>query len=137
VLPQVEDYCREAVEQGADAMPLTFSAMARTLGVDRATLRTHFAEEIREAQQDQRRRATPTARGRERRAYADMLRDRDKQNETLSEQNRGLLARLALVEYNEKRLGLNPEELFVTPAMPDRRVSRAGRPRRSRASFTS
>ncbi len=46
--------------------------------------------------------------------------------------NKGLIARIALVEYNAARLGIEPEELYKPMPKPLRSTSRAGkkRPRR-------
>jgi hypothetical protein len=40
--------------------------------------------------------------------------------------NKGLVARLALVEYNAARLGIDPEELYRPMPKPIRSTSRAG-----------
>jgi hypothetical protein len=128
---KVLEYCDLAIQHSPDEMPLTFLGIAARLNVDRRTLKKHFASEIAEA--ERRRRLNPryVARARERRAYADMLRDRDSHIEQLRRRNEGLLARLALVEINAARLGINPEELYIATAKPNRSVSRAGRRARS------
>jgi hypothetical protein len=45
--------------------------------------------------------------------------------------NKGLVARLALVEYNAARLGIDPEELYKPMPKPIRSASRAGMRKRS------
>ena len=45
--------------------------------------------------------------------------------------NKGLVARLALVEYNAARLGIDPEELYRPMPKPIRSTSRAGTRKRA------
>lgn len=47
--------------------------------------------------------------------------------------NKGLVARLALVEYNAARLGIDAEELYKPMPKPIRSTSRAGKRRNRRA----
>ena len=52
-------------------------------------------------------------------------------SEEQSRINKGLVGRLALVEYNAARLGLDPEDLYKPMPKPIRSASRAGRSSRS------
>jgi hypothetical protein len=56
----------------------------------------------------------------------DAMRAARSEIEEHSKINKGLVARLALVEYNAARLGFDPEELYKPMPKPMRSVSRAG-----------
>ena len=56
--------------------------------------------------------------------------------ENLSKINKGLVARLALVEYNAARLGIDPEDLYRAMPKPIRTTSRAGTRRGGQARRT-
>lgn len=51
--------------------------------------------------------------------------------EEYSKINKGLVARLTLVEYNAARLGIDPEELYKPMPKPIRTASRAGKRKHS------
>ena len=53
------------------------------------------------------------------------------------ERNKHLVARLALVEANAARLGIDPEELYRPVLKPVRTVSYAGRPGAKRTTYAS
>jgi len=57
----------------------------------------------------------------------DAMRAARSEIEEHSKINKGLVARLALLEYNAARLGIDPEDLYKPMPKPIRSVSRAGR----------
>jgi len=131
--PKVREYCRSAVDSTAMEMPLSLLGMSKRLQINRATLKKHFQNLIKEAQLKQRVNPKSDALKRKRRECAEMLRDRDQKITDLERRAKATLALIALVELNAARLGINPEELYAPVPRPDRRVSRAGRSRRFRA----
>lgn len=125
--PQVRDYCERASTASPEEMPLSFLGMSRRLKINRATLKKYFSDLILESQRKQKAHPNSTARQRRRREFADIVSGKDKTITEMEHRNKALLARLALVEINAARLGINPEELYAPVPKPDRRVSRAGR----------
>jgi hypothetical protein len=130
IAPSVLEYCKSAESSTPEEQPLTVLAMSKRLSIDRRTLKKYFSQEIADAQLRQKLLPQLTARQLERRSYADMLRDRDNQIEILTNRNKQLLERLALVEVNAARICINPEELYKPTRKPNRSVSRAGSTRR-------
>ncbi len=124
--PKVRDYCSRAVKTTAEEMPLSFLGMSLRLNINRATLKKYFSSLIKKAQHKQHGNTKTGERKRRPLESAEQLRNRDQTISDLKQQNKALLALIALVELNAARLGLNPEELYVPVPKPDRRVSRAG-----------
>lgn len=60
----------------------------------------------------------------------DAIRAARSEIEEHSKINKGLVARLALVEYNAARLGIDPEDLYRSMPKPLRSASRAGMKRK-------
>jgi len=129
--PKVRDYCSRAVKTTAEEMPLSFLGISQRLNVNRTTLKKYFSSLIKKAQHQQQGNSATGERKRRPLECAEKLHIRDQEISALTEQNKALLALNALIELNAARLGINPEELYVPVPKPDRRVSRAGRSRRS------
>jgi hypothetical protein len=125
--PKVREYCANASKTTPQEMPLSLLGMSQRLNINRATLKKYFVSLIKEAQLKQRANPRSVAHKRKRRECTDMLRDRDQKITELEHRAKATLALIALIEMNAARLGINPEELYVPVAKPDRRVSRAGR----------
>jgi hypothetical protein len=130
--PKVRDYCNRAVKTTAEEMPLSFLGMSQRLGVNRATLKKYFSTLIKNAQHKQQGNSKTGELRRRPLECAEKLRSRDQEISALTQRNKALLALIALVELNAARHGINPEELYLPVPKPDRRVSRAGRSRRTK-----
>lgn len=124
---KVRNYLAIAEGNLPNESPLNIQSVALALGISRTTIYKYgLDEEINTAAKRQQENAKITGKAEERRAYADRLRDLAEQLQKEREKNLKLVARFALVEANAARLGINPEDLFVPIAKPDRSVSRAG-----------
>jgi len=124
VTEKVRAYIAKALQSSPKQMPLSTLAVAKAVGNDRRVLKKYrLDEEIAQAAKLQRRshrRGTDNARRTMDERLAVLTSERDR----MAMQVNSLLGRLALVEGNAKRLGIDPEELYRPLAPPDRRVPR-------------
>jgi hypothetical protein len=131
VTEKVRAYIAQALKTSPELMPLSTFAVAKAIGNDRRVLKKYrLDEEIANAAKVQKRArrigADATRRTQDERIEALNL----ERNRTAAQVN-ALLGRLALIEGNAKRLGIDPEELYRPLLPPDRRVPRIFAKRRS------
>jgi hypothetical protein len=124
---KVRSYLRRAVDLPPQEAPINYSVLQRKTGIDRRTVKKHMRYEIEQAIREQalnENGASPA--DKEAEAFKEQMRRRDRRIESLKETNTNLLVRLALVEANAQRLGIDPDELYKPLRRPDRSVSKAG-----------
>jgi hypothetical protein len=132
----VTEKVRQYIERAEAAPPnhfrLSALAVATAIGHDRRVLRKYGLDTV---IADAARRQSSRARqgnGEQRKDFEARISAVGAENGKLIAQTAALVAHLALVEANAKRLGIDPEELYKPLVPPDRRVSAVFR-RKSRA----
>jgi hypothetical protein len=118
--------------------PLGCRGVAKALSVSPTTLyKYRLQEPIRAAEQRQRERGNLVGKNprlKSSREHIQKLQEEVKQAEA---RNKHLVARIALVEANAARLGIDPEELYRPVMKPARTVSHAGQHGTKRTSYLS
>lgn len=108
-------------------MPLDVRSVAAALQVSPTTLYKHgFNDEINAAERRQRENAHLSGPEIEKRFFEGQLDQLKAELEKERERNRQLVGRIAIIEANAGRLGIDPEELYRTVLKPVRSMSRAG-----------
>lgn len=117
---KVEAYIEAAINASPAEMPLSTLAVAKAVGHDRRVLAKYGLDaRIAEAATIQKRKFRSSA-DKSRRTMDDRLAAASASTEQMRTQVNALLARLALVEGNAKRIGIDPEELYRPLLAPDR-----------------
>ena len=125
----LHSYLAIAEVHSPEAYPLDCRSVAKALGVSPTTLyKYQFQEPIREAEQRQREQGKFPGKSPRHNASQERLHKREAEVKQAEEHNKHLVARLALVEANAARLGIDPEELYRPALKPVRTVSHAGKP---------
>jgi hypothetical protein len=129
VRQKVRDYLAIAEAHSADKDPLDVRSVACRLNISPTTIyKYQLNREINAAQRRQRDNSRLTGKLIERQAFADRIRDLSEEVEKEREKNKHLIARIAIIEANAARLGIDPEELYKAISKPIRTISRAGNP---------
>jgi len=124
VTEKVKAYIETALKTSPQLMPLSTLAVANAIGNDRRVLKKYrLDEEIANAAKLQRR-AHRTGADKARRTLDERLSALASERDQMAMQVNTLVGRLALIEGNAKRLGIDPEDLYRPLAPPDRRVAR-------------
>lgn len=120
-------YVALAETAAAGDRPLDVRAVARAVGTSATTLYKYGLErEVHAAAERQRRHADASPARQEKLGYDARLVALRRELEAMETRNRALLGRIAVMEANAARLGVDPEELHRAGPKPDRRASRAG-----------
>ncbi len=122
VTEKVAKYIEESVSLPYGEMPLSTLAVAKAIGHDRRVLKKYGLDVVLSAADRKASRGAKHARDAKRRSLEERIGAEKQENEKLARQVNSLLAQLALVEGNAKRLGVDPEELYKPITPPDRRV---------------
>jgi hypothetical protein len=131
-------YLAEAEKRSPEEYPLDGRNVAKALRVSPTTLyKYHFQEHIRAAANRQRENAKQASKKPSFRSPRERLQKLSEELKLAEERNKHLIARLALVEANAARLGIDPEELYRPVMKPVRTHSYAGTPGAQRAKRTS
>jgi predicted RNase H-like nuclease (RuvC/YqgF family) len=108
--------------------PLDCRSVARALGVSPTTLyKYQLQKHISAAEQRQHERDKQTSKTPRCTISKERLQRLEETAKQAEERNKHLVARLALVEANSARLGIDPEELYRPVMKPIRTVSHAGK----------
>jgi hypothetical protein len=108
-------------------------SVAASLHISPTTLYKYRLDEIIVAARErQKQNATSRGKTSEKRAALQTIQDLKVALELERERNRGLVAKIVLMEANAARLGFDPEELYRPIPKPLRSISRAGRSGRQR-----
>lgn len=123
VKEKVSQYIEKAMASSPNSMPLSTLAVSVAVGHDRRVLKKYGQDLIIAAAEKRRAKSLRTGADEKRRSMEERLEAIQLESKRLEDQSNALLARLALIEGNAKRLGVDPEELYKPLVPPDRRVS--------------
>lgn len=123
-------YLAIAEKRSPEEYPLDGRSVAKALGVSPTTLyKYRLQEQIRSAVHRQRENAKLASRKPAPYSSKERIQKLGGELKQAEERNKHLIARLALVEANAARLGIDPEELYRPVLKPVRTVSYAGKSR--------
>lgn len=120
---KVTKYIEEAAALPLGKMPLSALAVANAIGHDRRVLKKYGLDIVIADAAKKKAKAEKNGQDEKRRSLEERIAAEKHESERLVSQTNALLAQLALVEGNAKRLGIDPEELYKPLVPPDRRVS--------------
>jgi hypothetical protein len=121
-------YLSIAEQHSPEEYPLDGRSVAKALGVSPTTMyKYQLQEHIRAAANRQRENAKLASRKPSLNSPKERLQKLGGELKLAEERNKHLVARLALVEANAARLGIDPEELYRPILKPVRTVSYAGK----------
>jgi hypothetical protein len=124
---RLRDYLAIAEGHGPDEKALDVRSVAAALGVSPTTLYKYgFNNDVNAAEQRQRENGLLSGAAIEQRFFEDQLAQLKAELEREQERNRQLVGRIAIIEANAGRLGIDPEELYRAILKPVRSMSRAG-----------
>lgn len=123
VKEKVSLYIEKAMASSPKEMPLSTLAVSVAIDHDRRVLKKYGQDLVIAAAEKKRAKTLRTGANDRRRSMDERLDAIQLTNKKLEGQSNALLARLALIEGNAKRLGIDPEELYKPLVPPDRRVS--------------
>lgn len=124
---RLRDYLAIAEGHGPDEKALDVRSVAAALGVSPTTLYKYgFNNDVNAAEQRQRENELLSGAAIEQRFFEDQLAQLKAELEREQERNRQLVGRIAIIEANAGRLGIDPEELYRAILKPVRSMSRAG-----------
>lgn len=124
VTEKVAKYVADAMVLPYGEMSLSTLAVAKSIGHDRRVLKKYGLDVIIAAADKRAARDAKCGRDTGRRSLEERVDAATLKVDKLEKQIHSLLARLALIEANAKRIGIDPEELYRPIAPPDRRVAR-------------
>jgi elongation factor P--beta-lysine ligase len=128
VTDKVNQYICQAREPSAEKMPLTTLAVAKAIKHDRRVLKKYALDvTIANAAAELRKHVRQRRRTMDERIAAANAR-----SEAFQRQVNALLGHVALMEGNAKRLGIDPDELYVPLTPPDRSKPATRKKRRVR-----
>lgn len=131
-------YLALAEKYSPEEYPLDGRSVAKALSVSPTTLyKYRLQDPIREAARRQQENAKQTAKKPPLHSPKERLQKLGEELKLAEERNKHLVARLALVEANAARLGIDPEELYRPVMKPVRTHSYAGTPAAQRAKHTN
>jgi hypothetical protein len=124
---RLRDYLAIAEAHTPDETALDVRSVAAALHVSPTTLYKYgFNNDVNAAGQRQRENALLSSAAIEQRFFEDQLVQLRTELDKERERNRQLVGRIALIEANAGRLGIDPEELYRAVLKPVRSMSRAG-----------
>ena len=124
---RLRDYLAVAEAHPPDEMLLDVRSVAAALHVSPTTLYKYgFNDEINAAERRQREDVLLSGPEIEKRFFEGQLDQLKTELEKERERNRQLVGRIAVIEANAGRLGIDPEELYRAVLKPVRSMSRAG-----------
>lgn len=129
VKEKVAKYIEKAMASPANEMPLSTLAVSVAVCHDRRVLKKYGQDLVIAAAEKKRAKSLRTGADERRRSIEGRLEEIRIENKRLERQANALLARLALIEGNAKRLGIDPEDLYQPLVPPDKRVSGVFKPR--------
>jgi hypothetical protein len=129
VTEKVTQYIREATQQHDKKMPLSALGVAKAIGHDRRVLKKYGLDVMIADAAAKRRKHHRGVR----RTMDERIAAAEAQCETLRCQVNALLSYVALMEGNAKRLGFDPEELYIPLKPPDRSAPATRKRRGARA----
>ncbi|MDZ3798106.1 MAG: hypothetical protein U0T03_04810 [Xanthomonadales bacterium] len=122
MIEKVAKYIDESMILPYGKMPLSTLAVATAIGHDRRVLKKYGLDVVISTADKKASRGARSGKDAKRRSLEERIDAEKHENEKLTTQVNSLLAQLALVEGNAKRLGVDPEELYKPITPPDRRV---------------
>jgi hypothetical protein len=132
VRKRVLAYLKTAEVGDPSNVPIDVRNVAKRVQCSPTTIyKYHLDQEITLARQRQANNNPETRKASKRRKERDRMHALARNLEEQQNIDKGLVARIALVEYNAARLGIDPEELFKPMPKPLRSTSRAGIKKRS------
>lgn len=132
VTEKVTRYIRQAVEPGAEKVPLTTLAVAKAVGHDRRVLKKYGLDVTIANAAAKRAKELRTRKRSARRTVDERIAAAKARCEAQLQQVNALLGQVALMEGNAKRLGFDPEELYVPLKPPSRTAAATGKKGRVR-----
>ena len=124
---RLREYLAIAEGHAPDETALDVRSVAAALGVSPTTLYKYgFNGDINAAEQRQRENGLLSAPPIQRRFFEDQLVQLKSELEREQERNRQLVGRIAIIEANAGKFGIDPEELYRAILKPVRSMSRAG-----------
>jgi hypothetical protein len=123
VIDKVAKYVEEALALPYGAMPLSTLAVSKAIGHDRRVLKKYGQDVVIASADRKASRDAKSGQDAKRRSLEERIDVVTQGSEKLGMQVNSLLAQLALIEGNAKRLGIDPEELYKALVPPDRRVA--------------
>lgn len=123
VTDKVAKYVEDSARLPYGEMPLSTLAVAKSIGHDRRVLKKYGLDVVIAAADKRAGRDAKLAKDTRRRSLEERVNAARSAADKLGQQVSSLLARLALIEANAKRIGIDPEELYRPLATPDRRVA--------------
>jgi hypothetical protein len=124
---RLRDYLAIAEAHTPDETALDVRSVAAALHVSPTTLYKYgFNNDVNAAGRRQRENALLSSAAIEQRFFEDQLVQLRTELDKERERNRQLVGRIALIEANAGRLGIDPEELYRAVLKPVRSMSRAG-----------
>jgi hypothetical protein len=124
---RLHDHLAIAETHPPEECPLDVRSVASALRVSPTTLYKYgLNREINAAEQRQREDTGRTGAAIEQHFYKDRIRDLTQELENERQRSKNLVSRIAIMEANAARLGLDPEEMHRPLLKPLRSVSRAG-----------
>jgi len=124
---RLREYLAVAEAHTPDETALDVRGVAAALGVSPTTLYKYgFNNDVNSAEQRQRENALLSGPAIEKRFFEGQLDQLKTELEKEQERNRQLVGRIAIIEANAGRLGIDPEELYRAILKPVRSMSRAG-----------
>jgi DNA anti-recombination protein RmuC len=122
------DHLGIAESHTSEEYPLDVRSVAAVLRVSPTTLyKYRLNREIKAAEQRQRRNTSPTAAAIEQDYFRNHIRALTEELDKERERSKNLIGRIAIMEANAARLGIDPEEMHQPILKPVRTTSRAGR----------
>ena len=124
---RLRDYLAIAEGHASDETALDVRSVAAALGVSPTTLYKYgFNNDVNNAEQRQRENGLLSGAAIEQRFFEDQLVQLKAELEREQVRNKQLVGRIAIIEANAGRLGIDPEELYRAILKPVRSMSRAG-----------
>ena len=124
---RLRDYLAIAEGHGPDEKALAVRSVAAALGVSPTTLYKYgFNNDVNNAEQRRRENGLLSGAAIEQRFFEDQLVQLKAELEREQVRNKQLVGRIAIIEANAGRLGIDPEELYRAILKPVRSLSRAG-----------
>ncbi|MCD9087709.1 hypothetical protein [Stenotrophomonas sp. SY1] len=120
---KVAKYVEDSALLPYGKLPLSTLAVAKAIGHDRRVLKKYGLDIVIAAAEKKAGRDAKLGRDTKRRSLEERVDAAKLEADKLGEQVNSLLAQLALMEANAKRIGIDPEELYRPLTPPDRRVA--------------
>ena len=123
VTEKVAKYVADSALLPYGELPLSTLAVAKAIGHDRRVLKKYGLDIVIAAADKRAGRDAKVGRDIKRRSLEERVDAAKLEADKLGKQVNSLLAQLALIEANAKRIGIDPDELYRPLTPPDRRVA--------------